>query len=50
MDFEDMTAEEIGEYLWENYREQFNGKYFVVNGERLYPVIENGVIESWEFD
>lgn len=48
--FEEMTDEEIGEWMWENHREEFNGKFFYVLGKRLYPVIERGAIVSWEFD
>lgn len=44
------TAEEIGEYLWAYCRRQFNGKYFVVDNKRLYPIIEDGEIIGWEFD
>lgn len=43
-------ANEIGEFLWEYHREKFNGRYFYVNNLRLYPVIEDGKIEGWEFD
>lgn len=49
-DFEGMSADEIGEFLFDNCREMFNGKYFTVEGKRLYPIYENGIIESWEFD
>lgn len=47
---EGATAEEIGEFMWAYCRRQFNGKYFVVDGQRLYPVVEDGEIISWEFD
>lgn len=47
---EGATAEEIGEYMREYCRRQFNGKYFVVDNKRLYPIIEDGEIIGWEFD
>lgn len=49
-EFDNMTPNEIGEYLWDNCREEYNGKYFMVNNERLYPMYEGGVIVGWEFD
>lgn len=47
---DDASADEIGEYLWEYCRRQFNGKYFVIDDKRLYPVVEDGEITSWEWD
>lgn len=47
---EGATAEEIGEYMWAYCRRQFNGRYFNIDGQRLYPVIEDGEIINWEFD
>lgn len=44
------TADEIGEWMFENCRREFNGKFFIVNGDRLYPVIEDGSIAGWEWD
>lgn len=41
---------EIGEFMWTYCRRQFNGRYFIVDGKRLYPVIEDGGIVGWEFD
>lgn len=49
-EFDYMTPYEIGEYLWENNREEFNGKFFWVDNKRLYPIVERGVIVDWEFD
>ena len=47
---EGATADEIGEYMWAYCRRQFNGRYFIVDGQRLYPIVEDGEIISWEFD
>lgn len=48
--FDEMAPDEIGEYLWENNRKDFNGKFFWVGDKRLYPIYEGDHIEGWEFD
>lgn len=47
---EGATAEEIGEFMWTYCRNRFNGRYFYVDNKRLYPIVEDGEIISWEFD
>lgn len=44
------TDEEIGEYMWEYHRKEFNGKFFAINGKQLYPIIEDENIIGWELD
>lgn len=51
--FETREAEDIEnlvEYMKMYYRKLWNGHYWLVNNERIYPNIENGEIVSWEFD